>query len=112
MMHPNLSSDENKAIAELKENLDKLLGEHLIFFNLYGSKAKGDYDSNSDTDIAIIVKDLSRELKKQIFSIICDIEVKYSTPLSVILLSDKVFESLKKKERRIALDIERDGIPL
>jgi predicted nucleotidyltransferase len=112
MAHPNLTSDENKAIAELKEVLEKLLDNRLMIFNLYGSKAKGDYGNESDTDIAIIVRGLSKKQKKQIFNVIADIEVKYFTPLSVLLLSDKDFESLKRKERRISLDIERDGIPL
>ena len=112
MVHPNLTSDENKVIAELKEVIKKLVDDRLMIFSLYGSKAKGDYDSKSDTDIAIIVRGLSREQKKHIYNVIADIEVKYFTPLSVLLLSDKDFESLKKKERRIAIDIEKNGIPL
>jgi hypothetical protein len=43
---------------------------------------------------------------------IADFELKYLTPLSTLVLSDDDFEFLKKRERRIALDIEKEGILL
>jgi hypothetical protein len=43
---------------------------------------------------------------------VADIEVKYLTPLSVLVLSEADFELLKKRERRIAFDIEKEGILL
>jgi hypothetical protein len=38
--------------------------------------------------------------------------MKFIIPLSVIVFSENEFERLKKRERRIALDIEKEGIPL
>jgi len=79
---------------------------------VFGSRARGDFDAGSDTDIAIIVRELSRELKYQILDTVAEIEMKFIIPLSVIIFSENEFERLKKRERRIALDIEREGIPL
>lgn len=73
---------------------------------------QNNYAGESDADIAIIVRGLSSKEKKQIINMIADIELKYLTPLSAIVLSEKGFEFLKKRERRIALDIEREGMPL
>jgi predicted nucleotidyltransferase len=98
-------------LKELKERLKELARDRVRLV-LFGSRARGDYNSESDIDVAIIVRDLSRELKNQILEGVADIELKYLTPLSTLVISEDDFASLKRKERRIALDIEGEGIPL
>ena len=112
MINPNLTFEENRVLVQLKKAFKIFLNNRLIIFCLYGSKAKGDYDSKSDTDIAIVVKGLSRKEKKQGINLIADIELEYTTSLSTIVFSEEEFEFLKKRERRIALDIEKEGMPL
>lgn len=104
--------DEERAVKELTSRLKDLLGEQLVKLALFGSRARGDYDRESDIDIAIIVRGLTRELKDQILNMVADIEFKHIVPLSALVLSEGDFELLKKKERRIALDIEKEGVPL
>ena len=103
---------EKKVLEELKRNLTGLLGDRLRKLVLYGSRARGDYDEESDIDIAIVVRGLTRELKNRILDMVADIEMEHLTPLSTLVLSEEDFELLKRRERRIALDIEREGIPL
>jgi predicted nucleotidyltransferase len=92
--------------------MESELGDRLVKIVIFGSRARGDFDAESDTDIAIIVRGLSRELKYQILDTVAEIEMKFFIPLSVIVFSENEFEGLKKRERRIALDIEKEGIPL
>jgi hypothetical protein len=99
-------------LVELKKRIEKIAGDSLIKMVLYGSRARGDYDDESDTDIAIIVRGLTRELKHQILSGVADIEFDYLQPLSTLIMSEEDFHYLLNRERRIALDIEREGIPL
>ena len=108
----NTTDQETEALEKLKSSLKEFLGDRLAKFVLYGSKARGDYDEESDIDIAIIVKGLTRELKNQILDKVAGIEFEYLTPLSTFVLSEEEFEYLKRRERRIALDIEREGISL
>jgi uncharacterized protein len=96
---------------DLKESLKDFLGERVRLI-LFGSRARGDCDSDSDIDVAIIVRDLDRDLKDQILERVADIELKYLTPLSALVISEGEFDFLKRRERRIALDIEKEGIPL
>ena len=107
----NFSRDESSALKELKDSLKDFLGDRIKLI-LYGSRARGNYDHESDIDIAVIVKDLTRELKNQILDRVVDVELKYLTPLSTLVLSEDDFASLKNRERRIAMDIETEGIPL
>jgi predicted nucleotidyltransferase len=99
-------------LKELKHGIESQLGDRLVKMVVFGSRARGDFDAGSDTDIAIIVRELSRELKYQILDTVAEIEMKFIIPLSVIVFSENEFERLKKRERRIALDIEKEGIPL
>lgn len=111
MTGSDFSSAEKMLLKELKDSLDDYPG-HGARFILFGSRARGDYDNESDIDIAIIVPGLTRDLKNEILNKVTDIELKYLTPLSTLVISEEDFGLLKKRERRIALDIEREGIPL
>ena len=104
--------ETDKVLKELKHGMESQLGDRLVKMVVFGSRARGDFDAESDTDIAIIVRELSRELKYLIFDTVAEIEMKFIIPLSVIVFSENEFERLKKRERRIALDIEKEGIPL
>ena len=107
-----MGAETDKVLKELKQGMQSQLGDRLVKMVVFGSRARGDFDAESDTDIAIIVRELSRELKYQIFDTVAEIEMKFIIPLSVIVFSENEFERLKKRERRIALDIEKEGIPL
>ena len=112
MKKNSLSREEEKVIKKLKNTLKEFLGDSLVGMKLYGSRAKGDFDSDSDIDIAIIVRGLTREVKNHIFKEVAEIEVEHLLPLSTLILSEDEFNRLKRKERRIVLDIESEGVTL
>jgi predicted nucleotidyltransferase len=99
-------------LRELKGSLQNFLGDQLVNIVLFGSMAREDYHDESDIDVAVIVRGLTRKLKGQILDEIAELELEHHMPLSVLVLSEEEFNHLKKRERRIALDIEREGIPL
>ena len=108
----NLLPKEKAALVELKKSLNGFLRERLIKFVLFGSRAREDYDNKSDIDLAIIVRGLTRNLKNQVLEKVADIEFEHLVPISALVLSEVEFENLKRLERRIALDIEREGKPI
>ena len=99
-------------LRELKRSLESFLGDQLVSMVLFGSMARGDYHDQSDMDVAVIVHGLTRRLKGQILDEVAELELEHHMPLSVLVLSEEEFNHLKKRERRIALDIEREGISL
>jgi predicted nucleotidyltransferase len=109
-MNPSPISEQ--ILVDLKKSVQEIVGERLIKLVLYGSRARGDYNKDSDTDIAIVVRGLSREMKHRMLSRVADIEFEYLRSLSTLILSEEDFILLKKRERRIAADIEKEGIPL
>ncbi|MCX8042744.1 MAG: nucleotidyltransferase domain-containing protein [Desulfobacterota bacterium] len=109
----SLKTDEkHPVLQEIKKALTSFLDKRLVKLVLFGSRARGDYSAGSDFDIAIIVQGLTPQLKKEIYNAIADVELAHDTPVSAIALSEEEFEHLKQRERAIALDIEREGIPL
>jgi predicted nucleotidyltransferase len=108
----SLTEEEKKAVAEIKEEILALVGDRLRGFYLFGSKARGDYDPESDVDLAILVDGLDRKTKERIIDIVADKEIKFLVVISSLVLSWQDFSDLKERERRIALDIESEGIPL
>ena len=111
MDHSRLSAEEKIVISGLKDALKKIAGDRFKMI-LFGSKARGDYSQESDVDIAIIIPGLTRKLKDKILDEVAEIELQHLMPLSTLVISEDDFVFLKKRERRIALDIEKEGIPL
>ena len=110
--HGATETDISNALQELKTSLTARLGTSRVKLVMFGSRARGDYDDDSDIDIAIVIKGLDSKLKNEIIDLIADIEVEYLVPLSTLVLSQFDFDNLMKRERRIALDIDCEGIAL
>jgi len=108
----HLTPEEKKLITKLKHNLEELFSADKVRLILFGSRARGDFDRYSDIDIAVIVKGLTKKQKNLILEEVAGFEIENIMPLSTFILSERDFETLKKRERAIANDIETEGIQL
>ena len=108
----HLTGDEKKAVAEIRKHVNRLVGSRLKGLYVFGSKARGDYDAESDVDLAILVDDLDNPMKRRIIDIVVEVETRYIVVISSLVLSWKEFSHLLERERRLALDIEKEGIPI
>jgi uncharacterized protein len=108
----SLTAVEKEAINILKKSISGFLGDKLIKMVLFGSKARREDNHDSDIDIAVIVSDLSRETKRNLLNLVADIEVEYLVPLSTIIFDNSEFNRLLAQERRLALDIMKEGIAI
>lgn len=109
-----LNDTEHRVLTDLRTKLEILLHNNNTSFKLvlFGSKARGDYDKDSDLDVAIIVDGMNQTLKNTIMDLVADIEFEYLQPISALVLSSQEFNHLLSRERRIAYDIEQEGILL
>ena len=99
-------------LAALKERLGSLLGRDLVKLLLYGSRARGDADPDSDVDVAIVFRSPDAGMRDRILDAVARIELEHGVPLSTLILPEKEYRRLLERERRIALDIEREGVEL
>ena len=107
----NLKNNEVQAIIELKKRVLQLYPDAELI--LFGSKARGDYNKDSDVDILILLgAEVNSKVEKNIISNISDI---YST------YDDVVFETLIENKNEwlnnnlnyfIRNSINKEGISL
>lgn len=107
-----LSGAERRVLRMLKSRLVKLMGKRLKAMRVFGSKARGDAGPHSDLDVFVMVAGLTRGEKRAILDVIVELEVKYICVMSTLIMSEEEFCRLKKLQRRIALDIEKEGVPV
>ena len=90
----------NNILLEFAKDSKEIFGEKLKDVILFGSYARGDYDSESDVDIAILA-DIPKEKEvlyhKELTKIMGDIYEKYdySVVLAPIVISFSFFEEWK-----------------
>jgi predicted nucleotidyltransferase len=77
---------------------------------LYGSKARGDFEEDSDIDLLFITdKKPSRSFKNRIFDVIYNHELKNDIVISAIIMSESIFNNQVSTFLR---KVKREGIVL
>mgnify|MGYP001058817494 CR=1 FL=1 len=69
---------KREIIMSFARKVRRILGKNLKQVILYGSYARGDYNSSSDVDVMILVKMSDNEIKKienQVYDLAFDIEM-------------------------------------
>ena len=99
-------------MASLKTALGSLLGDGLLKLLLYGSRARGDADPDSDVDVAIVFRSPDAGAKDGILDAVARVELEHGVPLSTLVFHEKDYQQLLERERRLAMDIEREGLPI
>lgn len=101
----------NRLLALIKESPEK---DNIQSLKLYGSYARGDYDSHSDIDLLIILKRSSIETSDAIAELSDEAMASkdYEDFLSIIQLSQKQWEKAKKSKTPFYKAVTKEGIEL
>lgn len=82
-------------IYQFSQQLKDIMGSKLIKVIVYGSYARGDYNSSSDVDVMILVKMSDNEIKKienQVYDLAFDIEMDTGVDISPIIKNEEQYE--------------------
>jgi predicted nucleotidyltransferase len=107
-----LSASEAAAVHEFIAAAREMLGPALKAVRLFGSRARGQGHEHSDLDLALIVETGGRARRHALYDLAFDIGLTHGVELAPLVLEEQQFQELKRRERRIALEIEGEGIPL
>lgn len=105
----NLRENEKNALRELKERiLERFPNAEII---LYGSKARGDSDKESDIDLLILVESLvNTKLEEEIFHISYQIELKYELVFGEIVENKDFWNTPLANAMPLHWNIDREGV--
>lgn len=110
--HPlHLSEKEHKATADF---ISRLADENIFPLSvvLFGSKARGDFDAESDIDLLLVLPAVSLDLRDHVRNIAADVSLDYSTYLSTRVWSEAYFEEQARIKTNLFQEVRRDGVEL
>ena len=97
-------------LRELKENVEKVLGDEIEDLILYGSYARGDYSRESDIDILLIVKQkLDLNKYEKINEMVTKLSLKYGAVISILDYPKDAFTSL---DSPFLQSVKKEGIKI
>ena len=103
---------DKQMVDELVAGLLKIVDEQLVSVILYGSVARGTASSESDVDVALLVKgSLSSETEDALSDFIVDMNLKYDKVFSVIDIDIDNYEKWKAVTP-FYKNVKQDGIVL
>lgn len=109
-MMVNLTPAETQALEELREHLRVAYGPRLREVAVFGSRARGEAHEFSDVDVLVVVDDLSHAEGKAIAQFCGDLLTRHDVLVSTFSVSSERMQTLRRRERLIAREIERDGV--
>ena len=91
-----------------------IYGDELVSIFLHGSYARGDYQSDSDIDVAAIVRGDRRSLQdrlRKVWDVSSDLELEYGTIVSPTVIP---YEEYKKYKNDLPYykNIAREGVKI
>jgi predicted nucleotidyltransferase len=101
-------------LYEFKKRLLSRYPDRVKRVSLFGSRATAKAREYSDYDVFIMVDRKDRQITDGIFDLAYDIYVEsnLTVDISPVIMTEEYFENRLSQERKIAEDIQREGIPL
>jgi predicted nucleotidyltransferase len=81
-----------RAVASLRERL----GETLVRVSLFGSRARGEADPDSDYDLLVVVEEPGSAAKQAVYEVASDFLVDHRVDVSAKVLPRADFERLRR----------------
>jgi len=103
---------ENRIIKLLSKEISEFLGDNLVSITLFGSKARGNFDKDSDIDILIVVHNKNRKIREKLYDILFNIDPYYDYRISLKLLSTFEYQKNVEMNSPFIENLNRDGVRL
>lgn len=105
-----LSKNEQDALLELKDALSKKY--QLLWMKLVGSKARGDFDEESDLDVVIVLQAVNWQIEKDVYEMCFYVGLEHDIVISPIVYSREEIEDSLTRITPFYQTVEAEGILL
>jgi predicted nucleotidyltransferase len=102
-------------LTEYRRRLEARFGGRLRRVHLYGSRSRGEAAPDSDVDVAVVVADLTEAECAEGIDLALEAwraSGRNGPLIDPLVWSEAQWNDRRQAERRIALDIEREGVPV
>jgi len=105
-----LSTKEKLALAQFKAGLKQTLSGRLVELKLFGSKARGDDQPDSDMDVLVIVASDDWHIRDTVYDVATDMLLQMDVCISPKVISKKKFDQLCREGTSFVHNVSRDAI--
>lgn len=107
-----LTVQERQLAAAFVDKLQQRFKGQLVSVILFGSRARGDAEADSDMDVLVVVTEASPEICREIRYLAVEVWLEYGIYLSTRIWSQAHWRQLQQLQTLLYQNIQRDGINL
>ncbi|MFQ6015304.1 MAG: HEPN domain-containing protein [Anaerolineae bacterium] len=108
----HLSQQERMAVEEYLTRLRERYADQVARVVLFGSKARGDGDEESDIDLFVVLKTDDPRLKDEIWQMSYEIELKRGVTFGDLIVGHSRYAGMRRIEEPVFRNIRDEGIEL
>ncbi len=106
------TAQQRKATQEFMRRLQEKYSREILLAILFGSVARGDFTSDSDIDVLLVVEKLLPDLKWEIRGVASRVSLEHDVIFNLHFQSRKEWERQEAEKRTLWRNVERDGVIL
>jgi predicted nucleotidyltransferase len=107
-----LLPNEQAAITAYIDHIRARFSDRILAVMLFGSKARGDADAESDLDLLVLVDVETPEFRSKLWQVASDISLDYSVVLSPRVVGQARWDDMHRMRLPLYRAIITDGIAL
>lgn len=111
----HLTANERAGLAAFVNRLRQHYGNDLLRVVLFGSKARGDFDDESDLDVLVVASMTDDDYwknRQRISAIAGVIDLEYDIVLSTLVVDESEYAEMRHANLLLNRSIQQDGIEL